>query len=151
MVEPQMGGWGATATRDGNSAMFSSGHGETFNCPVEIAEARYGFAFRRLALNDEPGGEGRHRGGRGLVKEFAIGGTATELSAGYSRHRQKVWGLAGGSPGTTNRIEIDRHGGARESHALVSGLALEAGDMVRVVTAQGGGWGEPATGDAGPS
>ena len=92
MVEPQMGGWGATATRDGNSAMFSSSHGETFNCPVEIAEARYGFAFRRLALNDEPGGEGRHCGGRGLVKEFAIGGTATELSAGYSRHRQRVLG-----------------------------------------------------------
>jgi N-methylhydantoinase B len=148
MVEPQMGGWGATATRDGNSAMFSSSHGETFNCPVEIAEARYGFAFRRLALNDEPGGEGRHRGGRGLVKEFAIGGTATELSAGYSRHRQRVWGLAGGSSGTTNRIEIDRLGGARESHALVSGLALEAGDVVRVVTAQGGGWGEPVSGDA---
>jgi N-methylhydantoinase B len=141
MVEPQMGGWGATATRDGVSAQFSSGHGETFNCPVEIAEARYGLNYRRLALNDEPGGEGRWRGGRGLVKEFAIGGPETEISVGYSRHRQKVWGLAGGAPGTTNRVEIDRLDGGRETHALVSGLALAEGDVVRIVTAQGGGWG----------
>ncbi|HLW91294.1 MAG TPA: hydantoinase B/oxoprolinase family protein [Roseiarcus sp.] len=143
MVEPQMGGWGATATRDGVNAQFSSGHGETFNCPVEIAEARYGLNYRQLSLNDEPGGEGRHRGGRGLVKEFAIGGPETELSIGYSRHRQRVWGLAGGAPGTTNRVEIDRRRGDRETHALVSGLPLAAGDIVRIITAQGGGWGRP--------
>jgi N-methylhydantoinase B len=32
-----MGGWGATAARDGVNAQFSSSHGDTFNCPVEIA------------------------------------------------------------------------------------------------------------------
>ena len=143
MVEPQMGGWGASATRDGNSAMFSSGHGDTFNCPVEIAEARYGFDYRRLSLNDEPGGKGRHLGGKGLVKEFAIGGSETALSVGYSRHIQKVWGLAGGGSGTTNRVEIERIGGSREVHALTSGLPLAAGEVVRIVTAQGGGWGTP--------
>jgi N-methylhydantoinase B len=143
MVEPQMGGWGATATRDGVSAMYSSSHGDTFNCPVEIAEARYGLSYRRLSLNDEPGGEGRHRGGRGLVKEFSVGGPETEMTIGYSRNRQKVWGLAGGAPGTTNRVEIDRGAGSRETHALVSGLPLEPDDVVRVITAQGGGWGKP--------
>jgi N-methylhydantoinase B len=142
MVEPQMGGWGATAGRDGVDAQFSSSHGETFNCPIEIAEARYGFDCRKLALNDEPGGEGRWRGGRGLVKEFAIRGPETEMSIGYSRHRQKVWGLAGGGPGTTNRVEIERGDGSREMHALASSLALAKGDVVRIVTAQGGGWGE---------
>lgn len=85
MVEPQMGGWGATATRDGVNAQFSSSHGDTLNYPVEIAEARYGFHYRRLSLNDEPGGEGRHHDGRGLVKEFAIRGPETEMSIGYSR------------------------------------------------------------------
>jgi N-methylhydantoinase B len=141
MVEPQMGGWGATATRDGGHAQYSAGHGDTFNCPVEIAEARYGFFYRKLALNDEPGGDGRHRGGFGIVKEFAIQGEETEMSLGYSRHRQKVWGLAGGAPGTTNRVEIDRNDGARETHALASGLALARGDVVRIMTARGGGWG----------
>jgi N-methylhydantoinase B len=142
MVEPQVGGWGATSTRDGANAQFSAGHGDTFNCPIEVAEARYGFAYRRLALNDEPGGEGRHCGGLGIIKEFAVGGEETEMSIGYSRHRQRVWGLAGGAPGTTNRVEIDRHAGGRETHALVSGLPLAKGDVVRIVTARGGGWGE---------
>ncbi|HXW19049.1 MAG TPA: hydantoinase B/oxoprolinase family protein [Roseiarcus sp.] len=141
MVEPQMGGWGATATRDGANAQFSYAHGETFNCPVEIAEARYGLGFRKLSLNEEPGGDGRHRGGKGVVREFAIRGGETEMSIGYSRHRQPAWGLAGGAPGTTNRVEIDRNDGSRETHALASGLRLAPGDVVRIVTAQGGGWG----------
>jgi N-methylhydantoinase B len=144
MVEPQMGGWGATATRDGVNAQFSYGHGETFNCPVEIAEARYGLAFRRLALNDEPGGAGRHNGGKGVVKEFAVRGAETQMSIGYSRHRQPAWGLAGGAPGSTNRVEIDRGDGSREIYALASGLQLAAGDVVRIITAQGGGWGAGA-------
>jgi N-methylhydantoinase B len=144
MVEPQLGGWGATSRRDGVNAQFSAAHGDTFNCPIEVAEARYGFAYRRLALNDEPGGEGRHCGGLGLIKEFEIRGGETEMSIGYSRHRQRVWGLAGGAPGTTNRVEIDRRDGGRETHALVSGLPLAEGDVVRIVTARGGGWGEAA-------
>jgi N-methylhydantoinase B len=143
MVEPQMGGWGATATRDGNSAMYSTNHGETFNCPVEIAEARYGFTFRTYALNDEPGGGGLHHGGPGMKIEYAVGGTDTTLSAGYTRNKEPVWGSAGGEAGTTNRIEIDRLDGRRERHAFVSGLRLEAGDIVRIITAQGGGWGKP--------
>jgi len=64
--------------------MYSSNHGETFNCPVEIAEARYGFSFHRFALSDEPGGDGLHHGGPGMLIEYAIGGSETSLSAGYT-------------------------------------------------------------------
>ena len=137
-----MGGWGATATRDGNSAMYSSNHGETFNCPVEIAEARYGFTFQRYALSDEAGGDGLHKGGPGMLIEYAIGGSETSLSAGYTRNKAPVWGSAGGAAGTTNRIEVDHHDGRHESYAFVSGLRLEAGDIVRIITARGGGWGK---------
>jgi len=52
MVEPQMGGWGATTTRPGQSAMFSTNHGDTFNCPVEIAEARYDYAMKQYCQPD---------------------------------------------------------------------------------------------------
>lgn len=142
MVEPQMGGWGATPTRDGNSAMFSANHGETFNTPVEIAEARYGFRFSRYALNREPGGAGRHQGGAGMLKEFAVGEEAV-MSAGFTRHKQPVWGLAGGQPGTTNRIQVIRADGTTETYAFASGVRLAPGDVVRVTTARGGGWGPP--------
>jgi len=63
IVEPQVGGWGGSAHADGNNAMFSGFHGDTFNCPAEVAEARYGLYVEQLALDDVPGGEGERRGG----------------------------------------------------------------------------------------
>ncbi len=79
-----------------------------------------------------------------MVVEYAIGGSDTQLSCGYTRHRQPVWGLNGGEPGTTNRIEVHRTDGRQEIHAFVSGLPLAEDDVVRIVTARGGGWGPPA-------
>lgn len=141
MVEPQMGGWGATTTRDGLDAMYSTSHGETFNCPVEICEARYGIDVGHKKLNDTDEGQGRHKGGKGLSVTYRPRGRAV-LSAGYSRNRKPVWGLAGGGKGGTNGLSVRRHDGSLERHALVSGLAVEPGDEILIDTANGGGWGK---------
>ncbi len=143
MVEPQMGGWGATAARDGLDAMYSASHGETFNCPVEICEARYGIDVGWKRLNDGTEGRGRHRGGKGLSICYRPRGGAV-LSAGYSRSRRPVWGLNGGVDGGTNGLSVVRTDGTRESYAFTSGLVLEAGDEVLISTATGGGWGDPS-------
>ena len=87
-----------------------------------------------------------HNGGPGLISEYAIGGTQTVLSAGYTRHKQPVWGLAGGMPGTTNRIEVIRPDGRSDIFAFASGVTLSPGDVVRITTAKGGGWGPPSNG-----
>jgi N-methylhydantoinase B len=47
IIEPELGGWGAGYGRDGNSAIFSGFHGETYNCPAEISEARNGLFVDR--------------------------------------------------------------------------------------------------------
>jgi N-methylhydantoinase B len=70
VVEPQLGGWGASAAADGNSAMFTGLHGDTFNCPVEVAESRYGLWVEQLALSDAEGGAGEQRGGKGIVLDY---------------------------------------------------------------------------------
>ena len=62
----------ARPRRDGNSAIFSGFHGETYNCPAEVAEARYGLYVDRMELNDAPGGEGEHRGGKGIVVDYRV-------------------------------------------------------------------------------
>jgi N-methylhydantoinase B len=142
MVEPQMGGWGATASRDGLDAMYSCSHGETFNCPVEICEARYGIDVGWKRLNETGEGQGGHSGGKGLSLSYRPRGRAI-LSAGYSRHKQPVWGLNGGAQGGTNGLSVRRAGGGREDYAFVSGLAIEPGDEILVDTANGGGWGAP--------
>ena len=142
MVEPQMGGWGATMARDGLDAMYSASHGDTFNCPVEICEARYGIDVGYKRLNETAEGDGQHAGGKGLSVSYRPRGRAV-LSAGFSRNRRPVWGLAGGLDGGTNGLAVARANGAREAYAFVSGLIVEPGDEILIGTANGGGWGKP--------
>ncbi len=142
MVEPQMGGWGATVARDGLYAMYSASHGETFNCPIEICEARYGIDVGYKRLNEADEGRGLHSGGKGLSLSYRMRAPAV-LSAGYSRNRQPAWGLYGGRDGGTNGLSVIRGGGGREDYAFASGVMLEPGDEVLIHTANGGGWGTP--------
>lgn len=137
LVEPQMGGWGATRERDGVSAMFSTSHGDTFNCPVEICEARYGLevVHKRLADRDDP--DERHKGGLGVSVQYALRGEAT-VSVGHTRGRVPVWSDEGCSPGGLNSFLVRRADGREERHRFVSGLRLGAGDRVLIETASGG-------------
>ena len=144
MVEPQMGGWGATATCDGLDAMYSASHGDTFNCPVEICEARYGIEVGYKRLNESGEGSGRHNGGKGLILSYRPRGGAV-LSAGYSRNRKPVWGLAGGGDGGTNGLAVIRRDGTTSRIAFASGVVIDPGDEIVISTANGGGWGVLAT------
>ncbi len=140
MVEPQMGGWGGTADRPGLDAMYSASHGETYNCPVEVAEARYGLTVLHKKLSDKAPGAARHPGGRGLDLLYEMNAPA-QLSAGFSHFNVPVWGVAGGGEGGRNRLVVQRADGTVESRAFLSGVRLQAGDRVAIATANGGGWG----------
>ena len=143
IVEPELGGWGASKYGDGNSALFSGFHGETFNCPAEVAEARYGLYVEQLRLSDEPGGEGRFRGGKGIVLDYRVRSDGCFLTIGYTRSKQKPWGLAGGREGSPNYVEVIRTNGQREVYAQVTALPVNAGDLIRIHTGNGGGYGDP--------
>lgn len=147
LVEPEIGGWGAERGRDGNNAVYSGLHGETFNCPVEVCEARYGLYVERMALNDEPGGHGQFRGGRGICIDYRIRADASFLTCGYTRAVIAPWGLEQGLEGTHNYIVVVRQDGARERYAMASSISLDAGDLVQVRTGAGGGYGLPADRD----
>lgn len=140
MVEPQMGGWGATAERDGLDAMYSASHGETFNCPVEICEARYGLDVGWKRLADVSGRNGKYAGGAGVSLSYRLRETAM-LAAGYSRNKEPVWAAKSGTKGGKNTLCVRRASGETEEHAFVSGLQLHPGDEVLIETANGGGWG----------
>ena len=143
-VEPQLGGWGAGHDRDGDSAQFSISHGDTFNCPVEVNESRNGIHVRRYALNQEAAGAGRFRGGKGVELHYEIVERRGWVTAGYTRCAVPPWGLAGGTDGTGNRIEIKRRGRALEVRAAFNHAELAQGDVVRIITGNGGGFGDPS-------
>ena len=143
IIEPQLGGWGASRDGDGNSAVFCGFHGETYNCPAEINEARNGLYVDRLELNMEPGGEGRFTGGRGIVMDYRVRADNGFLTAGYTRSKFPAWPIDGGREGSPNYVEFRPKDGEPERFAFVSGLATKKDDVIRVVTGNGAGLGDP--------
>ena len=137
MVEPQMGGWGATSKRAGQNAMFSTNHGDTFNCPVEIAEARYGFVLLEKTLSFSPERKGELSGGAGVRVSYLLRNTAM-LSVGYSHANVPVWSIQNASIGGKNRLRVSRSNGTVESHHYASDIALNQGEIVEIETAFGG-------------
>jgi N-methylhydantoinase B len=144
MGEPLLGGWGASAGADGDNGQFCCGNGETFNIPIELAESRYGFEIDRYAFHDEPGGEGRWRGGKGVVLDYRVTAEEAFLTFSSTRTRSRPWAAAGGREGSHNGAVILRADGSEESHTMVTGLRVAKGETIRVVTATGGGYGPPA-------
>lgn len=143
VIEPELGGWGGSSAKDGNSGQFCGLHGETYNCPAEVAEARYGVTVDYLSFHDLDGGAGQHRGGKGVRIDYRIRSDNAWLTLAYTRDRIPPWPLRGGQPGSPNHILVVRKNGERERYAVVSGLTLNTDDVIQVMTATGAGWGDP--------
>jgi len=143
IIEPQLGGWGASRRGDGNSAIFCGFHGDTYNCPAEINEARNGLYVDRMELNMEPGGEGKFRGGRGIVMDYRVRADNGFLTVGYTRSKFPAWSLDGGNEGSPNYVRYIGKDGTSERYAFVSGLTTHTDDIIRVITGNGGGIGDP--------
>ena len=143
VIEPELGGWGGSPTSDGNPGQFSALHGETYNCPAEVAEARYGVTVDYLSFHDEDGGAGFHRGGKGVRIDYRIKSDNAWLTVAYTRDKNPPWPLKGGQPGSPNHILIRRASGETERYAVVSGLTLNTDDVIQVMTGTGAGWGDP--------
>ena len=144
IVEPQLGGWGACKDRDGLNALYTGYHGDTFNCPVEVTEQRNGLMVDRLALSEEDGGEGEYLGGKGINLEYRILRDDWWLTMAYVRSETGPWGLDGGLEGTTNYVKVRRKDGTEERYNTCTALPLQKDDVIRVFTATGGGYGDPA-------
>jgi N-methylhydantoinase B len=145
LVEPQPGGWGAGASQDGEHGLVSVGDGETYVIPVEVAEQRYGIRVERFGFDIAEGaGAGRRRGGRGLVREYRILCDEALLTVAWGRHLFPPWGVAGGRDGSGNYVEVVRPGGQNgQPFGKASRVPLRRGDLVRLVTGSGGGYGDP--------
>ena len=143
MIEPEIGGWGASSEEDGLNAMYSTLHGDTYNTPAEVAEARNGIYVDQVRLSDEDGGEGKFRGGKGIVMDYRVRSDGTMLTAFYSRSVSLPWSLKGGNEGSANFIEIIKENNSTEKISNVNGLILNKNDVIRIHTANGAGYGNP--------
>jgi N-methylhydantoinase B len=148
-LEPVDGGGGAFPHDDGPSGIMFLGNGDAPNTPIEILEAGYPIRFERYTFNLVNRGVGQYRGGYGVIREFRVLENDAELQTSTDGNLQPLWGLAGGGNAGTSVVYI--HGPNREPVTLIDRTAefgpMQAGDVISMHTANGGGWGDPAKRD----
>ena len=140
--ETLAGGAGAGPSGDGLSAVHTH-MTNTMNTPVEALELSYPFRVREYALRRGSGGDGRYRGGDGLVREYEFTAPA-QVTIVAERRRRGPWGLRGGSPGAPGRDRLIESGGRRRRLPSKTQFEAPAGAHLRIETPGGGGWGRAA-------
>jgi N-methylhydantoinase B len=141
-LEPEVGGWGATADADGENAMINLVSGSTQNVPAEVIETRFPIRLEQYALRPDSGGPGRRRGGVGIIREYRLVGHAAEMSCFMDRSACPPWGLLGGGPGARSRVVV-QHGDGDTAWRKATRIKVEQEGLVRIETGGGGGWGDP--------
>ncbi len=126
------GGQGACPDADGPSAIHVA-MSNTLNTPVEALETEFPLRVRELSLRRDSGGDGRHHGGDGLVREIeALEPMRYTLIGERRRHPPR--GRDGGCDGATGRDLLNGKSlpGKGEGD-------LQPGDRLRIETPGGGG------------
>jgi N-methylhydantoinase B/oxoprolinase/acetone carboxylase alpha subunit len=143
--ETVAGGQGGRPFRRGMSGVHTQ-MTNTRNTPVEALERAYPLRVRRLRLRRGSGGDGLHPGGEGIERDLEVLEPAT-LSLVTERRVSRPWGLAGGGPGAPGENWLLPGGDEQRAERLPDKVTvrLDAGDVVRVRTPGGGGWGTPPT------
>jgi N-methylhydantoinase B len=144
MTEPQAGGWGAGHDKDGEDGLFSVADGETYAMPVEVCETRYGLLVDQYGFDVCEGGAGRQRGGRGLVRDYRVVADEAWFTGSFGRHKFPPWAMERGQKGSRNYAKIVfADGGTPAVLGKTARFRLTKGDVARLVTGTGGGWGDP--------
>ena len=133
------GGMGARARLDGMSAVHTH-MTNSLNTPAEALEYAYPLRVRAYRIRKNSGGQGKQKGGDGVVREIETLVPA-RMSLLSDRRRKAPYGLDGGASGSLGRDRIIRRN-RTQAIASKGSWQLEAGDRVRIETPGGGGYGD---------
>ncbi len=129
------GGQGASQGANGPSGVHV-GMSNTWNTPIEVLEMEHPIRVRTYGLRKRSGGRGTWDGGEGVVREFEAL-APMEATLLTERRRHGPAGSAGGRDGSPGANLLN--GELIPSKAI---LRLHAGDVLRIETPGGGGWGK---------
>jgi N-methylhydantoinase B/oxoprolinase/acetone carboxylase alpha subunit len=145
-------GWGGRAAKDGNNVLCIP-NGNCAIAPIEVLETRYPILHHEFSLREDSGGPGKNRGGLGCVREIEVLADELRVSAFVERVETPPEGVFGGLPGMTASLLVktaaDRpYQPVPEAFGTVcqgkfSDIYMKRGDVVRLETSGGGGYGDP--------
>jgi N-methylhydantoinase B len=137
--ETVAGGMGARPGKAGVSGVHTH-MTNSLNTPAEALEYAYPLRVRRYSLRAGSGGEGKFRGGDGIVREIEVL-TDCQVTLLADRRTRGPWGLAGGADGAPGKTFITRCDGSIEQMPGKFTTRLRKGEQVTMETPGGGGWG----------
>lgn len=117
----------------------------TKNTPIEALERAFPLRVLRYRLRQGSGGAGLASGGEGVERDLQVLVDAT-VSLITERRESQPWGLGGGEPGAVGENWLLPGGDESRAERLPDKctIRLTAGDVLRMLTPGGGGWGPPA-------
>jgi N-methylhydantoinase B/oxoprolinase/acetone carboxylase alpha subunit len=142
------GGQGGSPLGPGMSGVHTA-MTNTKNTPIEALERTFPLRVLRYTLRRGSGGGGRYLGGEGIERDLLMLEDVT-VSLITERRVSQPWGLAGGGPGAVGENWLLPGGDEVRAERLPDKctLRLQAGDVLRMLTPGGGGWGSaPRSGD----
>jgi N-methylhydantoinase B len=151
VYEYPAGGTGASLGIDGNHAARAFPEGD-FNSvqSAEVIEAQSPLRVEQYGLRDGSCGDGEFRGGLGLRRDVRVLADGASLSVLSDKNIIPPFGVAGGGSGAPNRFTVVRDGETVEPSPMpgkVAGFDLRTGDIVRMESSGGGGYGDPLARD----
>lgn len=134
-------GYGARPHGDGIDAVYFVAQE---NYPVEFLELGYPVRLRAYGVVEDSGGAGTYRGGCGIVREYEILAEDAMLAVRIDSVTNPPWGIEGGMSGGVGRAVVNPGSGReRLLSPLSDGNRLVRGDILRIETGGGGGYGHP--------
>jgi N-methylhydantoinase B len=142
--ETAAGGAGARPGMDGSSGVQTH-MTNSLNTPIEALEYACPFRMHRYAYRQQSGGDGEYKGGNGLIREIELLADA-QVTLLADRRNFRPYGLSGGEEGAPGRASVTQ-ASTGETIQLPGKCSqpLRQGDILRLETPGGGGWGEAAT------
>ena len=144
-METIAGGNGARPSKNGPDAVQTNLQ-NTENAPIEEVELNYPIRVRRYELITDSCGAGKYRGGVGIRRDFEFPYATCMWTVLSDGRKFAPWGLMGGTPGRTQKFILDPDGEHRDLPSKCT-IEVPKGGRVRVETAGGGGFGDPAQRD----
>ncbi len=138
------GGYGGSPVSDGLSNGCST-IGISKTTPIEVMEQYYPVLFEEYSLHEGSGGAGEARGGFGVNYAIRIRRGEARASMVMDHGRTGPLGALGGAKGGVNKVSIEQNGRLYHPPHLSKDqdIELAPGDVIRVSTPGGGGFGDP--------
>lgn len=117
----------------------------TLNTPVEALERELPIMIKSYSIRDESGGKGEYHGGNGIIREFKFL-TETEVTIITERRVNSPYGIKGGENAKTG-VNILISGNDKKYLPPKKSFWVTSGNILRIETPGGGGWGNPNKGN----